>query len=143
MNLMDVAVPWSAACTRLTCNPQPGLNLLKNVQLTLQPRTRLYYWVSDNNPDIANYRGYADLLTALTWTNSSEEKIQLATKLRIGDEGTHAGLQFDLRFNLAAVALFRSFNPTIQVQYFTGYGQTLRQYNQTSHGLRAGLCLWY
>jgi len=45
-----------------------------------------------------------------------------------------------LRFNLP----HRShFNPAIQLQYFTGYGQTLRQYDQTSHAFRAGLCIWY
>ena len=41
------------------------------------------------------------------------------------------------------VPVLRAFNPSIQVQYFTGYGQTLLQYNETSHALRAGLCLWY
>lgn len=46
----------------------------------------------------------------------------------------------DLRFNLPHQF---HFNPAIHLQYFTGYGQTLRQYNQTSSGFRAGLCLWY
>jgi len=48
-----------------------------------------------------------------------------------------------LRFNLAALPVLKSFNPTIQLQYFTGYGQTLLQYNQKSTAFRAGLCLWY
>jgi outer membrane phospholipase A len=121
--------------------PTATFDLPYHLELTLQPRARIYYWVGHNNPDLADYRGYADLLATLTWTNqNSGEKIQLATKLRIGDEGTHAGLQFDFRFNLP---LSLKFNPTIQVQYFTGYGQTLRQYNQPSHAFRAGLCLWY
>jgi outer membrane phospholipase A len=120
--------------------PTAKFDLTDNLQLTIQPRAWFYYWVGGNNPDIAGYRGYADLLTSLTLTNSCGERIQLATKLRIGDEGLHAGLQFDLRFNLPQ---FLKFNPTFQVQYFTGYGQTFRQYDQTSHGLRAGFCLYY
>ena len=124
--------------------PTATFDLPLNLKLALQPRIRDYYWVGHNNPDIADYRGYADLLGSLTWKDpQSDEKIQFATKFRIGDEGSHPGLQFDLRFNLAFVSLLSNFNPTIQVQYFTGYGQTLRQYNQTSHAIRAGLCLTY
>ena len=121
--------------------PTATLDLPDNFQISFQPRAWYYLSVGNNNPDLANYRGYADLRTALTWTEPHwGEKIQLATRLRIGDEGSHAGWLFDLRFNLP---VFTKFNPTFQVEYFTGYGQTLRQYNQTSHGIRAGLCLWY
>ena len=124
--------------------PKATFDLPCNLQLALQPRAWFYMYVGDNNPDIADYHGYADLLAALTWLNpNSGEKIQLSNKFTIGDEGSHAGLLFDLRFNLTGVPVLRKFNPSIQVQYFTGYGQTLLQYNQASHALRAGLCLWY
>jgi len=124
--------------------PTATFDLPHNLQLTLQPRVRLYYWVGPNNPDISDYRGYADLLASLTWKDpNSDEQIQFATKLQIGDTGTHVGLKFDLRFNLAMVPVLQKFNPTIQVQYFTGYGQSLRQYNESSHAFRAGLCLSY
>ena len=124
--------------------PTATIGLPENLELMFQPRARFFYFVGSNNPDIAQYRGYADLLTALTWQDpNSDEKIQFSTKLRIGDTGTHLGLQFDLRFNLTDLGLFHAFNPTIQVQYFTGYGQNLLQYNQSSQDIRAGLCLWY
>ena len=124
--------------------PTATLNLPYNFQFMLQPRAWCYLGLSDNNPDMAAYRGYGYLRTALTWADpDSSEKIQFATKLETGDEWTHDGYTFDLRFNLADVPFLNKFSPTIQVQYFTGYGQTLRQYNQSSHGLRAGLCLWY
>jgi phospholipase A1/A2 len=121
--------------------PTARFDLPAHLQLTLQPRAWVYFNLGSNNPDMAEYRGYADLLAALTWTSpGGEEKIQFATKFRIGDEGRHAGLQFDLRFNLPEIL---HFNPTIQLQYFTGYGQTLRQYNQHSSAFRAGLCIWH
>jgi outer membrane phospholipase A len=124
--------------------PTATFDLPDHWQFSLQPRAWSYVDVGQNNPDIAEYRGYADLLSALTWTDPhSGEKIQFSGKVRMGDEGDHAGLQFDVRFNLAGVPVLRRFNPSIQVQYFTGYGQTLRQYDESSHGLRAGLCLWY
>jgi len=121
--------------------PTVSFDLPAHFQLSFQPRVWDYLSLGSNNPDLPAYRGYADLLGALTWSDPDiGEKIQFATRLRIGDEGSHAGLQFDLRFNLPE--LFH-FNPTIQLQYFTGYGQTLRQYNQTSSAFRAGLCIWY
>ncbi len=131
--------------------PTARFDLPAHFQFTLQPRAWCYEYVGGNNPDLDAYRGYADLLSALTWTSPRSygknpdciERVQFATKLRIGDEGSHAGLLFDLRFNLAALPVLRTFNPTFQVQYFSGYGQTLRQYNETSHAFRAGLCLWY
>jgi outer membrane phospholipase A len=124
--------------------PTATVDLPDNFQFTLQPRAWVYVVVGDNNPNIADYRGYADLRTAVTWNEpKSGEKIQLATRLRLGDEANHAGLQVDLRFNLANAPVLRKFNPSIQLQYFTGYGQTLLQYNQPSTSYRAGLCLWY
>lgn len=124
--------------------PTVTVDLPDNFQFTLQPRAWFYFIVGDNDTNIADYRGYADLRTAVTWNDpKSRENIQLATRLRVGDEANHAGLQVDLRFNLANTPVLRKFNPAIQLQYFTGYGQTLLQYDQPSNGYRAGLCLWY
>ncbi len=124
--------------------PKATFDLPCNFQFSLQPRAWFYTVVGDNNPNIADFHGYADLLSALTWLDpKSGERIQLSNKFLIGDEGSHAGLLFDLRFNLVGLPVLRRFNPTIQVQYFTGFGQTLAQYNEASHALRAGLCLWY
>jgi outer membrane phospholipase A len=124
--------------------PKATVDLPYNLQFSLQPRAWFYVRVGDNNENIADYHGYADLLAALTWLDpNSGEKIQLSTKFLVGDQGSHAGLLYDLRFNVVGVPFLRKFNPSIQVQYFTGYGQTLLQYNETSHALRAGLCLWY
>ncbi len=124
--------------------PKATVDLPYNLQFSLQPRAWFYVRVGDNNENIADYHGYADLLAALTWLNpNSGEKIQVSAKFLVGDEGSHAGLLYDLRFNVVGVPVLRKFNPSIQVQYFTGYGQTLLQYNEKSHALRAGLCLWY
>jgi len=121
--------------------PTIRFDLPAHLQLSFQTRAWYYLSLGNNNLDLPDYRGYADLLGALAWTDpQGGEKIQFATRLRIGDEGSHAGLLFDLRFNLPHSFYF---NPAIQLQYFTGYGQTLRQYNQASHAFRAGLCIWY
>jgi outer membrane phospholipase A len=124
--------------------PKATFDLPYNFQFSLQPRARAYFVVADNNADIADFRGYADLLTALTWLDpKSGEKIQVSNKLVIGREGSHAGLLFDLRFNLVGLPVLRKFNPVIQVQYFRGFVQNLLDYNVDNHALRAGLCLFY
>jgi outer membrane phospholipase A len=124
--------------------PTANFHLPDNFYFTLQPRARTYYLVGQNNPDIADYRGYVDLLAAFGWNDPhSEEKVEFSTKFTIGDGWKYPGTKFDLRFNLARIFWLKAFNPTIQIQYFTGYGQTLLQYNQPSHAIRAGLCLWY
>ena len=124
--------------------PTGTIDLTENLAWRLQPRVWDYLSVGEYDQDMATYRGYVDLLTDLTWADPhSAERIQLAVKARMGDDWEHEGWWFTARFNLAGVPWLRSFNPTVQVEYFTGFGQTLRQYNQSSHGLRVGLCLWY
>ncbi len=120
---------------------QPRITFGKpgHLQFALQPRAWTYFWVGHNNPDIAAYRGYADLHAFLTLKKepNSWANFQVETRFRIGDGGEHPGIQVDARYK------FPHFNPTIDVQWFEGYGQTLRQYNKEAHGLRVGLCLWY
>jgi outer membrane phospholipase A len=124
--------------------PKATVDLPGNLQFSLQPRAWFYFRVGDNNADIADYHGYADLVSALTWLDpTSGEKIQLSSKLLIGDEGGHVGVLSDLRFNLVGVPFLRKFNPAIQLQYFYGYGQNLLDYNIQTHAFRAGLCLFY
>jgi outer membrane phospholipase A len=110
-----------------------------HLQFALQPRAWTYFLVGNNNPDIAQYRGYADLHAFLTLKKepNSWANFQVEGRLRIGDAGAHPGVQIDARYKIPY------FNPTIQIQYFEGYGQTFRQYNKEAHGLRVGLCLWY
>jgi hypothetical protein len=69
--------------------PTARFDLPAHFQLTFQTRAWYYLTLGNNNPDLPDYRGYADLLGALAWTNpQGGEKIQFATRLRIGDEGS-------------------------------------------------------
>ena len=110
-------------------------------QIALKPRAWIYTMVGDNNRDIPAYRGYADLIATISkGTTAKWGGMELMTTFHLGDQGTHPGLKFDFFFDLPR---FLGFNPALQVEYFTGYGQTLLQYNTYSHGIRGGLCLWY
>lgn len=120
---------------------QPTLTIGRpgHLQFSLRPRAWAYFLVGHNNTDIAQYRGYADLHAFLTLKKdpNSWANFQVESRFRIGDTGAHPSIQIDARYK------FPHFNPTLDVQYFEGYGQTLRQYNKEAHGLRVGLCLWY
>ena len=124
----------------LYAQPTAHFAVSDRLEFAFQPRVWEYLSVGANNEDLPAYRGYADLRTSLTWYYDDDRRIQLADQFRIGNSGRHPGLLIDLRVDLPKWA---KFNPTLQLQYFTGYGQTLRQYNEYSHGFRAGLCLHY
>jgi outer membrane phospholipase A len=124
----------------LYAQPTARVDLSDRLEFAFQPRVWEYLSVGSNNEDLPAYRGYADLRTSLTWYYEKDRRIQLTDQLRIGDSGRHPGLLIDLRMDLPKWA---KFNPALQLQYFNGYGQTLRQYNEYSHGFRAGLCLHY
>lgn len=113
----------------------------ENWEFSLQPRAWVYTMVGHNNPDIAKYHGYADLIAVISHGETAKwGGMELMTTFHLGSEGSHPGLKFDFFFNLPK---FLGFNPALQVEYFTGYEQTLIQYNTYSHGLRGGVCLWY
>ena len=103
-------------------------------QFTLQPRVWSYLNVGQHNPDLAAYRGYADLRAAVTariW--------QLAARFGLGSHGTHPSLTLDLRIDPRRPR----WSVPVQIRYFTGYGQNLRDYNKRDHGVRVGFSLWY
>ena len=117
---------------------RPTLTLGRDngLQLTLQPRAWVYLGDLSDNPDIADYRGYADLRAILGWKRG----LQLSAFGRMGREANHASLQLDLTY--PAMRIFRSFSLYLHVQYFTGYGESLLEYNRRSENLRAGFSLY-
>jgi outer membrane phospholipase A len=126
---------------------QPTLRVALPAQLEFDVQPRGWFYLSRhlNNADLPDYRGYADVRCSLCrWTEKDDgrhvKQFELGARLRLGDRGDHAGWLFDARYNLP---VSWKINPAIEIQYFTGYGQTLRQYNQPSTGLRGGFCLWY
>jgi outer membrane phospholipase A len=106
------------------------------LQLTLQPRTWVYLGDLSENPDIADYRGYVDLRAILGWKRG----LQLSALGRMGQNGNHESLQLDLTW--PTMRFFGSFSLYLDVQYFTGYGESLLGYNKKSDELRVGFSLY-
>lgn len=110
------------------------------LQLTLQPRVWYLFHLSPNNSDLVDYRGHGELIARLTWKKHGwTQPIQLEARYDGGPHFQHSGEEMILRFN---PLWFLHFNPSVQIEYFNGYGDNLRDYNTADHTLRAGFCLW-
>jgi phospholipase A1/A2 len=107
-----------------------------SLQLTLQPRAWTYIGDLSDNPDIADYRGYADLRAITGWKRG----LQLSAIGRMGRDGNHESLQLDLTY--PTMRFFGSFSVYLDVQYFTGYGESLLGYNEKTDVLRVGFSLY-
>lgn len=93
-----------------------------NRYLILAPRLWAYLDRADN-PDIAKYRGYAELGAKL----GRADGWQLAMNLRRGSAGRSA-LQADLSYPLRR-PFFADAGGFLHFQYFNGYGESLLDYN--------------
>lgn len=82
------------------------------------------YLDKDENPDIPHFRGYADWLLRY----GDENEWVLSSRIRVGSGG-HAGTQFDLSVPFRK-PLFARTGGFVYLQLFSGYGETLLDYNQ-------------
>jgi phospholipase A1 len=107
------------------------------LQLTLMPRAWVYVADVDDNPDIADYRGYADLRTILGWKRG----LQISALGRIGQRLSQGNLTVDATYPLMQPPT-GSFSIYLHAQYFTGYGESLLGYRERSDVFRAGISLY-
>ncbi|MBM3836842.1 MAG: hypothetical protein FJ398_02565 [Verrucomicrobia bacterium] len=109
----------------------------EGLQLTLQPRAWIYAGDLDDNPDLADYRGYADLRAIVGWKRG----LQLSALGRIGHDGDNESVQFDLTYPMMKL-MSGSFSLYLHAQYFTGYGESLLRYNERESMFRIGFSLY-
>ncbi len=91
---------------------------------------------NDNNPDIVNYLGRGDLL-AVYQPSGSGHSFALLARNNLSSSDNRGSLQFDWRF-----PRYRNLKGYLQV--FSGYGETLIDYNyrQTTAGIGISLSDW-
>jgi len=105
--------------------------------LTLRPWWRLPESAAkDDNPDIANYLGRGDL-HLVRRSGSHQFSLVLRHSLR-GGGNSHGGLQLDYAFPIAG-------DLRGHLQWFSGYGESLIDYNHRANYLGLGVSLleWY
>jgi outer membrane phospholipase A len=82
------------------------------------------YLEKEENPDIAEYRGYVDLLLEIGETDGW----QLASTLRKGTRANAYSVQLDASYPLKKPT-FGNLGGYLHLQYFNGYGESLIDYN--------------
>jgi len=83
------------------------------------------YMEKEDNPDIAYYRGYTDLLVKVGATDG----VQLGSTLRKGTGAAPYSVQLDLSIPLKTRKL-GNLGGYLYLQYFDGYGESLIDYNR-------------
>ncbi len=99
---------------------------LGRYQLTIAPKLHLYLAKGGENPDIADYRGYAGLLARYGRTDGWQVSARLRTR-----KGGYASGRLDFSYPLRSpVAVFARTGGYFYVQLFHGYGESLLNYDQ-------------
>jgi outer membrane phospholipase A len=108
----------------------------KEFNLRVMPKIYAYLGGNDGNKDIADYRGFVDMRVIVGKFNGFE----LSALGRLGRDFDKGSLQFDATYPLQALGQ-GTFDLYLQCQYFTGYGESLLTYNQSTQSLRVGIGL--
>ncbi len=100
---------------------------------------KLWTYIGDlsENPDIYRYRGYFDLYADY----GSFDGWKLASIFRKGTEGSNGSVQLDLTYPLNR-SILRSLDFFLHAQFFSGYGETLLNYDRYDTRFRIGFSVY-
>jgi outer membrane phospholipase A len=101
--------------------------------MIVAPKVFSYIDVAEENADIKNYRGFGQLQLALAKSNN----FQVSVATWIGSDSGKNSIQVDLTQPVRIPVI--NLETYLQLQYFNGYGESLRTYNQKSSVWRFGL----
>ena len=128
--------PESRSLNIAYIRPAFSFGRLDGWNVLLLPRIYDYIVDVENNPDIRDYRGNVELTVII----GRNDRGALALTGRLG-KGAHKGsLQADLTIPVKFDKMF-DFATYVLIQYWNGYGESLRSYNQRSETVRAGFSL--
>lgn len=128
--------PGSRSMNYFYFRPMLAWGDLDGWRLLLRPKFIAYAGdVGDENSDIRRYRGYGEMRAVISKGN------RLAVSLlgRMGSGFDKGSLQVDVSY--PTLFMTGNFAMYLQLQYWTGYGETLLDYNRRSEALRAGFSL--
>lgn len=120
----------------LYIRPGVAFGPLDGWNLVITPRFFTYIVDVENNPDIADYRGYSEVSMVF----GKVDRFSLAVTGRLGKGGHKGSFQADLTIPVRFDKLF-DFATYVLIQYWDGYGESLRSYNQRNSSIRAGFSL--
>lgn len=106
----------------------------KGFSTQVAPKFYLYFSEQENNEDIEEYRGYCDLKVTAGWAAG----LQATALGRLGSGGEHGSIQLDLTYPLRQIGK-GNIDMYLQLQWFSGYGESLITYDEHTDALRLGL----
>lgn len=110
-----------------------ALGNLAGWRLILMPRAFTYLSKSNDNYDIAEYRGHYDLLMQF----GRNDGTQFSLTGRVGNGWRRGSVQVDVTQPVRMPWI--GLRTYLQLQYFNGYGESIRLYNQKTSVWRLGL----
>jgi outer membrane phospholipase A len=117
--------------------PSVRLGAASHWNLQIAPRVWAYLDSLSDNPDLADYRGHGDLRVILTHGNG----ILLSANLQMGDDWNHLGTQFDISYPANELLPTLNLDLFLHAQYYTGFGESLLDYNRRTDAVRFGISL--
>lgn len=122
-------IPASRSLNIGYVRPAVVLGKLDGWNLTIAPRFKTYFSVADENRDIQRYRGDSDV--QLVFGKNAGLKIGVATDT--GKGNIQVDVTHPVRIPLIGLETY------VLLQYFDGYGESLRTYNERSSTWRVGI----
>jgi outer membrane phospholipase A len=104
--------------------------------VTVAPSVWAYVFDMSDNEDIEEYRGYGELRLVAGRAGG----LQLAATGRLGEGGGQGSVLVDLTYPIRGFS-FGNLDAYLDVQYFSGYGESILNYNQNNESLRFGISL--
>jgi outer membrane phospholipase A len=125
----------SRSLNTLFVRPGAAFGNLDNWHLIVSPRLRTYFGGLSNNPRLKDYRGYAEW----TVTLGKNDGPSLSYTGWAGKDFDHFTTQLDLTVPLSLKIV--DFGTFLLIQYYSGYGESLLDYDRRSETIRVGISL--
>lgn len=106
----------------------------KGFEVQVAPKVYAYLPDREDNPDISTYRGYCDFGVSAGWADG----FKAAAIGRLGKGGEYGSIQLDLTYPLSSAGE-GNFDLYLQLQWFSGYGESLITYDEYTDALRFGI----
>nr|WP_320015995.1 phospholipase A [uncultured Desulfobacter sp.] len=125
----------SRATNYIYIKPIMAISLFDDAYLTIAPKLWVYVMnEDDNNPDLADFRGYFDLQVQA----GKPMGLCLDTHTRWAEAGS--SIQADLSYPLTSF-FNNGLNLYLHLQYFNGYAERLKEYSLKEEIFRVGFSL--
>jgi outer membrane phospholipase A len=127
----------SRSLDMLYIRPSVRLGSASDWNLQIAPRIWAYPGTMEENPDMADYRGHGDLRVILTHGDG----VMFSANLRAGDDWDHLGTQFDVSYPSNELLPGLNLDLFFHAQYYTGFGESLLDYDRRTDAFRVGISL--